>query len=112
MNKTTMLRHIKEVAGKIEELQTAVEQSPDRRDEQLARPLADQGSPGGAADRQEEILFVDKRSIQSQVARAFAEMGIQGFRIGAEQVQKMVAACGVNSEDNTFSRALIDMREE
>ncbi len=58
------------------------------------------------------MLFVDKRSIQSQVAKAFAEMGVQGTPIGAEKVQRMVAACGINPQDNTFSRAIIDMREE
>ena len=112
MNKATLLHHIKEVAEKIEELQMAVEQFPDIAEEQLARPLAAQSSPGATSDRRQEILFVNKHSIQSQVAKAFAEMGVQGTPIGADKVQKMVAACGVNPEDNTFSQAIIDMREE
>lgn len=53
MNRTAMLCHTKEVAGKIAELQTAIEQLPDIT----------------------------------------------------------VAACGVKPEDNTFSQAIIDMRE-
>ena len=53
-----------------------------------ARSLAAQGSPGAASDRQQEILFVDKRSIQSQVAKSFAEMGVQGTPIGAERSKR------------------------
>ena len=112
MNKTTMLCHIREVAGKIAELQTAIEQLPDMTEEQLAGSSTAQSSQETAADRQQKRLFVDKPSIQSQVAQAFTEMGIQGSPLGAEQVQKMVAACGVKPEDNTFSQAIIDMREE
>jgi hypothetical protein len=112
VNKTTLLQHLKEVAGKIEERQTAVEQLPDIAEKQFASSLEAQSNPKDSADRQQAILFVDKRSIQSQVAKTFTEMGIQGSPIGAEQVQRMVAACGINLEDNTFSQAVIDMREE
>lgn len=39
-------------------------------------------------------------------------MGVQGISIGAEKVQNMVADCGINSEENTFRKAIIDMHEE
>ncbi len=70
MNKTMLLHHIKEVAGKIAELQAAVEQFPDITEEQLARPSADQDNPGAASDRQPEILFVDKHRIQLSITDA------------------------------------------
>ena len=47
------------------------------------------------------------------VAKAFREMGITGEPIGAEELQKMIAAEGkINPEDNEFSRGIIEMREE
>jgi hypothetical protein len=45
-------------------------------------------------------------------ARALEAMGIHGEPIGAENVQKMIAACGVDPEGNEFSRGIIEMREE
>lgn len=50
--------------------------------------------------------------ISAAVARAYAELGITGQPIGAENVQKMVAACGFKPEDNEFSRGIVAMREE
>ncbi len=44
--------------------------------------------------------------------KAFKALGATGTPIGAEKVQEMVAACGVNPEDNLFSRGIIEMREE
>ncbi|MGH9833452.1 MAG: hypothetical protein ACREBD_14730 [Blastocatellia bacterium] len=44
--------------------------------------------------------------------KAFEALGATGTPIGAEKVQEMVAACGVNPEDNLFSRGIIEMREE
>ena len=49
---------------------------------------------------------------RAAIAKAFAEMGITGEPIGAENVQKMIAAGGVDPEDNAFSRGIIEMREE
>lgn len=45
-------------------------------------------------------------------ARAMEQMGIRGEPIGAEKVQAMIAACGVDPNDNEFSRGIIEMREE
>ncbi len=51
-------------------------------------------------------------AMSAALAKAYAEMGITGQPIGAEKVQQMIAACGVNTEDNEFSRGIIEMREE
>ena len=44
--------------------------------------------------------------------KVFEEMGLVGEPIGAEKVQEMIAACGVNPEADLFSRGIIEMREE
>ncbi len=44
--------------------------------------------------------------------KVFKALGATLEPIGAEKVQEMVAACGVNPEDNLFSRGIIEMREE
>ncbi|MGH9840787.1 MAG: hypothetical protein ACREEM_18575 [Blastocatellia bacterium] len=43
---------------------------------------------------------------------AMKEMGICGEPIGAEKLQEMMIAEGVNPESNEFSRGIIEMREE
>ncbi len=43
---------------------------------------------------------------------AMRDMGIHGEPIGAENLQKLMIAQGVNPEDNQFSRGIIEMREE
>lgn len=40
------------------------------------------------------------------------EMGVSGEPVGAEKLQEMMIAEGVNPEDNQFSRGIIEMREE
>lgn len=57
-------------------------------------------------------LFVDKAKLRPIVDRTFEEMGICGTPIDAEELQKMIAACGVKPEDNIFSRGIIEVREE
>ena len=63
-------------------------------------------------ERQRTIQFVDKIGLRSLVAKVFDEMGIRGEPIGAEKVQEMIAACKGRPEDNAFSQAIIEMREE
>ena len=46
------------------------------------------------------------------IDKAFEDMGITGEPIGAEKVQEMLAAEGIKPEDNSFSRGIIEMREE
>jgi hypothetical protein len=54
----------------------------------------------------------NQAALSAAVAKAYAEMGITGEPIGAENVQKMMEECGIRPEDNEFSRAIIEMREE
>ena len=63
-------------------------------------------------ERQRTIQFVDKVGLRSLVAKVFDEMGIRGEPIGAEKVQEMIAVCKGRPEDNAFSQAIIEMREE
>jgi ATPase subunit of ABC transporter with duplicated ATPase domains len=68
-----------------------------------------------AAERGARLLREAKASqpaLSAAVARVFAELGITEQPIGAENVQKMMEACGIKPEDNEFSRAVIEMREE
>jgi benzoyl-CoA reductase/2-hydroxyglutaryl-CoA dehydratase subunit BcrC/BadD/HgdB len=53
-----------------------------------------------------------KEKQRQAFAKLFEKMGIHGEPIGAENVQKMIAACGIKPEDNEFSRGIIAMREE
>ena len=77
--------------------------------EQFNQWLAQQERPSDPAPT---VQFVDKEKLLPLTARTFKKMGIYGEPIGAEELQKMVAACGVKPEDNIFSRGIIDMREE
>ena len=55
----------------------------------------------------------NQAGISARLSQAFREMGITGEPIGAEELQKMIAAEGkINPEDNEFSRGIIEMREE
>ena len=54
----------------------------------------------------------NQAAISAAFAKAFEEMGITGEPIGAEKVQEMSLACGLDPEDNAFSRGIIEMREE
>ncbi|MBI1930632.1 hypothetical protein HYR99_41100 [Candidatus Poribacteria bacterium] len=74
--------------------------------EQVNQLLVPQGSLSPT------ITFVDKEKLRPIVDKVFEAMGIHGEPIGAEELQKMVAACGVKPEDNIFSRGIIEMREE
>jgi hypothetical protein len=39
-------------------------------------------------------------------------MGITGEPIGAEKLQEMIRACGMQPDANAFSQGIIAMREE
>ncbi len=55
----------------------------------------------------------NQAGISARLSQAFREMGITGEPIGAEELQKMIAAEGkINPKDNEFSRGIIEMREE
>ena len=59
-----------------------------------------------------ERMRLQKEKLRPIVAEVFERMGIRGKPIGTENVQKMIAACGIKPEDNEFSRGIIEMREE
>jgi hypothetical protein len=54
----------------------------------------------------------NQAAISAAAAKAFEEMEITGEPIGAERVQEMMLACGIDPKDNAFSRGIIDMRDE
>jgi hypothetical protein len=54
----------------------------------------------------------NQATISAAIAKAFEEMGITGAPIGAEQVQEMMHACGMQTNANEFSQGIIAMREE
>lgn len=54
----------------------------------------------------------ENERLRPLLEKAFQALGATNPPIGAEKVQAMVAACGVDPEDNSFSRGIIEMREE
>lgn len=89
-----ILRCLEELESKLVELREAVEKLLD------------------ATEAPQMVRFMDKDELRPRIAQSFKEMGIRGQPIGAVKVQEMIAACGVQLEENTFSRGIIEMREE
>lgn len=111
MTKDIILRLIEEIDCKLAELRRAVEQFPDRREASQAGPLPEQGRENTAPERSRVMQFVDKAQLRPVLTKSFGEMNIRGEPVGAENVQAMIAACGVRPEDNAFSRGIVEMRE-
>ena len=112
MAKIAILQCVQAIESKLAALRRVAEQLPE-----VTESISDSSSDAQASiDTKVEWLptvrFVDKTRLRPVIAQAFAEMGIHGAPIGAEKVQEMIAACGVQPEDNTFSRGIIEMREE
>jgi hypothetical protein len=85
--------------------------------DQAAQPghVWEPASAEAAAKRGERLLQMASQNQalwEAGMAAAMKELGISGEPIGAEKVQEMIAACGVNPEDNEFSRGIVEMREE
>jgi hypothetical protein len=59
-----------------------------------------------------ERVRAENERLRPLFDKVFKALGATGAPIGAEKVQEMVAACGVNPEDNLGSRGIIEMREE
>ncbi len=100
------------MAATLEDLEkrlTAVEQ------ELAMWRLANSANTETPAERGARLLR-EARLNQDQIAAAWAaamkEAGISDEPISAEELQKMFAECGVNPEENEFSRGIIEMREE
>ena len=69
----------------------------------------------GPADRGERLLRQAAwvgQSLASGWAMALDQMGIGGQPLKPEQVQQVIGACGPKTEENEFSRGLIEMRED
>jgi hypothetical protein len=101
--KINILRCVQAIESKLAELRRVAEQLPE-----VTESISDSSS----MEHLPTVQFVDKTRLRPVIARAFAEMGIHGAPIGAEKVQEMIAACGVQPEANTFSQGIIEMREE
>ena len=77
-----------------------------------------QGRSGQAAKPEERRaarrarVRAENERLRPLFDKVFKALGATGAPIGAEKVQEMVAACGVNPEDNLGSRGIIEMREE
>jgi hypothetical protein len=112
MTKDEILRCIEEISGKLVELQRAVEQLPDAVQASQVRPLPEPGRENPVPARSRVMQLADKAMLRSVVTKSFGEMNIHGKPIGAENVQAIIAACGVRPEDNTFSRGIVEMRAD
>jgi hypothetical protein len=69
-------------------------------------------TPAERGARLWEQSLQEQAQITAAMEKAMEEMGITGEPIPAEELQKLFADCGVNPEDNEFSRGIIEMREE
>ena len=103
MAKADILQCVQAIESKLAELRRVAEQLPE---------VTESTSDSSSMERLPTVQFVDKTRLRRVTAQAFAEMGIRGAPIGAEKVQEMIAACGVQPETNTFSQGIIEMREE
>lgn len=76
------------------------------------------GDPRSAATSPEwgsplmQAARASQPAISAAVAKAFTIMGIAGETVGAERLQQMMIAAGVNPADNAASREIMAMREE
>ena len=112
MAKVDILQCVQAIESKLAELRRVAEQLPEVTEPASESSSYAQESIDTKMERLPSVQFVDKTRLHSVIAQAFAEMGVHGTPIGAEKVQKMIAACGVQPENNTFSQGIIEMREE
>jgi hypothetical protein len=112
MAKVDILQCVQAIESKLAELRRVAEQLPEVTESNSDNSSYAQESIDTNMERLPSVQFVDKTRLHSVIAQAFAEMGIHGTPIGAEKVQEMIAACGVQPENNTFSQGIIEMREE
>jgi hypothetical protein len=112
MAKISILQCVQAIESKLVELRRVAEQLPEVTESISDSSSYAQESIDTKMEHLPAVQFVDKTRLRPVIARAFAEMGIHGAPIGAEKVQEMIAACGVQPETNTFSQGIIEMREE
>ena len=112
MAKVRILQCVHAIESKLAELRRVAEQLPEVTESTSDSSSYAQENIDAKMERLPTVQFVDKTRLRLVIAQAFAEMGIHGAPIGAERVQEMIAACGVQPEANTFSQGIIEMREE
>ena len=67
---------------------------------------------GGVWGMTSAFAVLDQEKFRQGFAKALNAMGITGSPIGAHKLQEMLIAEGIRPQDNEFSRAIIEMREE
>jgi len=87
---------VAEALRQVREIKPAKELTPEeRRAARLARVRA------------------ENEKLRPLMDEVFKALGATEEPIGAEELQKMmIVECGINPEDNLFSRGIIEMREE
>ena len=102
------------MATTLEELErriTRMEQELARLQQLVEKPLQTEIPAERGAQLLREVQR-NQATISAAIAQAFAEMGLTGEPIGAEKVQEMMRACGIQPDANEFSQRIIAMREE
>jgi hypothetical protein len=79
---------------------------------QLVQPKSADETPAERGFRMLREARASQAAFAAGLARSFEQMGIRGEPVGAEKVQEMIAAEGIDPNDNEFSRGIIEMREE
>ena len=68
-------------------------------------------TPGEQTAARLERVRSKSEKLTPLIDKAFGKVGITGEPIGAKKVQGLLAAEGVKTGDNIFSRGIIKMRE-
>ncbi len=79
---------------------------------QLVEPRTDDETPAQRGAQLLREAKANQAALSVGVAKAFAAMGVTDAPIGAENLQKILTARGMDPKDNSFSREIIAMREE
>ena len=114
METTNINSLVKKFTRKLEHVEQEVADIQ-RQLRQFKKPVKTEVPPQTIEEKRAERLArvrLQKEKLRPIIAEVFKRMGIRGEPIGAENVQKMIAACGIKPEDNEFSRGIIEMREE
>jgi hypothetical protein len=102
------------VAATLEELEERVariEQELTRLRQLQAKPPHEE-TPAERGARLLTQARRDKARLKQSMAKAFEEMGIRGEPVPPAKLREMMAECGIKPEDNSFSKGIIEMREE
>jgi hypothetical protein len=78
----------------------------------LEREVAQLRQERNGTPERARAATVNLDEFRAGFAKALAGMGVRGKPIGAQKLQQMMLAAGIRPEENQFSRAIIEMREE